>query len=65
MGTDDAKAVYRLRAASAEWTNALARNRGLHQFRVRGLDKVRSVLLWYALAHNLARTIAIRAAATG
>lgn len=65
MGTDDAKAVYRLRAASAEWTNALARNRGLQQFRVRGLEKARSVLLWYALAHNLARTIAIRAAAAG
>jgi len=65
MATDDAKSVYRLRAASAEWTNALARNRGLHQFGVRGLEKVRSVLLWYALAHNLARTIAIRAAAAG
>lgn len=63
MGTDAAKAVYRLRAASAEWTNALARNRGLHQFRVRGLEKARSVLLWFALAHNLARTLSLRAAA--
>ena len=65
MGTDAAKAIYRLRAATAEWTNALARNRGLQQFRVRGLERVRSVLLWFALAHNLARTIAIRAAAAG
>ena len=65
MGTDPAKATYRLRAATAEWTNALARNRGLQQFRVRGLERVRSVLLWFALAHNLARTIAIRAAAAG
>ena len=65
MGTDAAKVIYRLRAASAEWTNALARNRGLGQFRVRGLERVRSVLLWYALAHNLARTISLRAAAAG
>ena len=63
MGTDDAQAVYRLRAATAEWTNALARNRGLQQFRVRGLDKARAVLLWFALAHNLARTLSLRAAA--
>ena len=65
MGTDAAKAIYRLRAANAEWTNALARNRGLGQFRVRGLERVRSVLLWYALAHNFARTISIRAARAG
>jgi transposase len=65
MGTDAAKATYRLRAATAEWTNALARNRGLQQFRVRGLEKVRSVLLWFALAHNLARTLSLRAAAAG
>jgi transposase len=51
MGTDAAKATYRLRAATAEWTNALARNRGLHQFRVRGLARARAVLLWFALAH--------------
>jgi transposase len=65
MGTDAAKATYRLRAATAELTNALARNRGLGQFRVRGLEKVRAVLLWFALAHNLARTISLRAAAIG
>ncbi|HSW40950.1 MAG TPA: IS1182 family transposase [Patescibacteria group bacterium] len=65
MATDEGHLVYRLRAASAEWVNALARNRGLQQYRVRGLEKVRSVLLWFALAHNLDRTLAIRAGATG
>ena len=65
MGTDEAKAIYRLRAAVAEWVNALARNRGLGQLRVRGAEKVRSILLWFALAHNLDRTLAIRAGATG
>ena len=65
MDTDAAQATYRLRAATAEWVNALARNRGLQQFRVRGLERVRSVLLWFALAHNLDRTVAIRTAAAG
>jgi hypothetical protein len=65
MATDEAQAIYRQRAAVAEWVNALARNRGLQQFGVRGLEKVRSVLLWFALAHNLERTLAIRAGATG
>jgi transposase len=65
MSSDAAGAIYRLRAATAEWVNALARNRGLQQYRVRGLEKVRSVLLWFALAHNLDRTLAIRAGSTG
>jgi plasmid stabilization system protein ParE len=65
MATDEGQLIYRLRAATAEWVNALARNRGLQQYRVRGLERVRSVLLWFALAHNLDRTLAIRARATG
>src|SRR5664280_2201582 len=65
MATPEGQLLYRLRAASAEWVNALARNRGLQQYRVRGLEKIRSVLLWFALAHNLARPLAIRAGATG
>ena len=65
-GTEQAKSVYRQRAATAECVNARARNRGLRQFLVRGSEKVRAVLLWYALAHNLmreARPMAARAAA--
>jgi len=65
MATPQAQLIYRLRAATAEWVNALARNRGLQQYRVRGLERVRSVLLWFALAHNLARTVALRAGAPG
>lgn len=53
MATDEAKQIYRERAASAEWVNAQARNRGLRQFLVRGMAKARAVVLWYALAHNL------------
>ncbi|HJS41575.1 MAG TPA: IS1182 family transposase [Sphingomicrobium sp.] len=54
MAGETAKAVYRERAASAECTNAHARNRGLVRFTVRGIEKVKAVLCWYALAHNMA-----------
>lgn len=63
MATDEAKAIYRQRAATAECVNALARNRGLQRFLVRGLRKVKAVVLWYALAHNLMRAVTLRAAA--
>lgn len=53
MGTDWAKETYKLRAATVEWANAQARGRyGVQQLRVRGLDKVRCVALWVAIAHN-------------
>jgi len=63
MATDEAKVIYRERAATAECVNALARNRGLQRFLVRGLRKVKAVVLWYVLAHNLMRAVALRAAA--
>jgi hypothetical protein len=63
MASDEAKAIYRQRAATAECVNALARNRGLQRFPVRGLWKAKAVALWYALAHNLKRGFALRAAA--
>ena len=59
MGTDEAKAIYKKRAASAECVNAMSRNRGLQQFRVRGLAKVKCVMLLFALAHNLMRMAAL------
>ena len=61
MGTDEAKAIYKERAATAECVNALARNRGLQQFRVRGLAKARTIAVWFALAHNLRRWAVLRA----
>ena len=65
MATDEAKAIYKERAATAECVNALARNRGLQHFVVRGLRKVKAVLLWFALAHNLMRAVALRPALAG
>lgn len=46
MGTAQAQAIYRERAQTAEWANAGMRNRGLYQFRVRGLAKVKAVVWW-------------------
>jgi len=59
MGSEEAKAIYKERAATAECVNALARERGLTRLRVRGTAKVRCVLLLHALAHNLMRTLAL------
>lgn len=58
MGTDAAKAVYRERAATSEWTNAQVRQHGLTHFTVRGLSNVRTMALLVALTHNLLRWIA-------
>ncbi len=63
MGSSQAKDIYRQRAATAECVNAIARGRGLSQFVVRGLNKVKAVALWYALAHNLMRAVALSAPA--
>jgi transposase len=61
MATDEAKEIYKDRASTAECVNALARNRGLQQFGVRGLEKARAIVMWYVLAHNLMRAAALRA----
>lgn len=54
MGTPEAKATYKLRAATVELVNAQARCRhGLQQLRVRGRLKALCVALWVAITHNL------------
>lgn len=55
MASEQAKEIYRQRAATAECVNAQARNRGLLRMPVRGLAKVRSVVGLFVLAHNLMR----------
>ena len=61
MATDQAKTIYKQRAATAECVNAIARTRGgLQQFRVRGRPKVLATILWQVLAHNLMRLAALR-----
>jgi transposase len=62
MSSDDGKAIYRERAKH-ECINADLRNRGGQRLLVRGREKVRAVLLWFAVAHNLLRALALRGAA--
>ena len=64
MGTEAAKAIYRLRCQTAEWVNAMARNRGLQQMPVRGQEKCRIVGVMYAITHNLMQALKLRAEAT-
>ena len=60
MGTEAGRKKYKQRA-KCEWSNAECRNRGLQQFVVRGLEKVKTVVFWYVLVHNLFRMVALRA----
>lgn len=60
MGTEDAKAVYKRRAATIETINGeLKSERGLTQFRVRGSSKARCVALWSVLAYNVVHVGAV------
>jgi transposase len=52
MNSPHGKSVYK-RRGRAEWINAQLRNWGLYQFNVRGIDKVTTVLRWFALANNI------------
>ena len=62
MVTDEAKEIYKDRASTAECVNAIARNRGFQQFRVRGSPRARVIALWYALVQNIMRAVTLRAA---
>lgn len=55
MKTEEAKAKYKQRPSIAEFPNAECRNRGLRQFLVRGLAKVKTVTLMYAITFNFMR----------
>ena len=57
MATEPAKQLYKQRPSIAEFPNAECRNRGLSQFRVRGLTKVKTVALWHAITFNFMRMI--------
>ena len=61
MGQAESKELYKRRGESAEWVNASARRHGLYMLQVRGIQKVKAVLLIFALAHNLQRAAALRA----
>ena len=52
MKSPHGKSVYK-RRAQAECINARFRNWGLQRFTVRGLQKVQTVLRWFALTNNI------------
>ena len=54
MASEVGKEIYKERAATSETVNADLRTyRGLTPFTVRGLDKIKCVTLWCALAYNI------------
>jgi len=57
MGTPEAKEIYKARSSIAEFPNAECRNRGLTQFRVRGLRKAKAQTMWHVLAFNFLRFV--------
>jgi transposase len=60
MDTDEAKQIYKQRAATAETVNADAKeNRGLDSLAVRGLDKVLGSASLFALTYNILRLITL------
>lgn len=62
MGEASSKVLYRLRSQTAEWVNALCRNRGFRQMPVRGRTRCRIVATLYAITHNLIHQGNVRAA---
>jgi hypothetical protein len=62
MASERGKLLYKERC-KAECPNARARRMGLTRLLVRGKDKARTALLWFALAHNMLRAFALRQAA--
>ncbi len=62
MATEEAKAIYKERAATAETVNADGKsNRGLDSLSVRGLTKVAGSASLFALTYNILRCIALGA----
>jgi transposase len=58
METEQAKAIYKQRAPVAEFPHAWIKDKlGLRQFRLRGLQKVRTEALWACLTYNVQQWI--------
>jgi hypothetical protein len=60
MGTEEAQAKLIQRGAVAELVHAVLDQCNLDRMRVRGQQKVRTVLLWFVLGHNWLRTHRLR-----
>jgi transposase len=65
MGTEQAKEIYKERAATAEWVNATVKCKQAFELNVRGLRKVKQLAILAALAHNVMRWITLTSNAGG
>jgi hypothetical protein len=62
MGTDEAKAIYKQRGATAETVNADAKaHRGFAATPLRGITKVTGGAFLFALTYNILRLITLTA----
>ena len=60
MGTEEAKAIYKERSATAECVNAIAKaHRGMDAIPVRGLSKALCIALLVAVTHNVMRHLTL------
>ena len=57
MRTEESQEKLKQRSSVAEFPNAECRNRGLQQFRVRGLIKAKASTLWYVITFNFMRML--------
>ena len=55
MASEAGQTVYRQRARWIEWVNAGFRQRDWRQVPARGLARVRTLVRWQALTHNMTR----------
>ena len=60
MKTEEAKEICKGRSSTAEFSNAQARNKGLQQFLVRSLKKVKATAYRFALVHNMQRFFSLK-----
>lgn len=55
MSTEEGKEIYSQRCSTAEFSNAVVKNRGMVETLVKGLNKVKNMAIIYAVMHNMLR----------
>lgn len=60
MGSEEGKAIYKQRGATAELVNAQLRGQGLVRLLVRGAKKALAAVLVHAITHNMRRSWALQ-----
>lgn len=55
MSTEESKAVYKERCSTAEFANAVVKNKGMVEFLTEGLAKAKNMAILFAIMHNMLR----------